>query len=116
MRNRMMASCRSILAIGAGCLVGCQGLDHPSKPAPSILGGGATTPITASQEADAQIALGRVAEQRGEFEQAMGAYRGALDRDRRRADAYQRLAVLHDKQGKFRESAELYRQALEADP
>ncbi|MEA2631859.1 MAG: hypothetical protein QOE66_2078 [Chloroflexota bacterium] len=116
MRDRRMAYCRSALVIGVSCLVGCQALNHPSKPGPSILSDGASTPITAAQEADAQIALGRVAEQRGDFDQAMGAYRGALDRDRHRADAYQRLAVLHDKQGKFRESAALYVQALKADP
>ena len=58
MRDRRMAYCRSALVIGVSCLVGCQGLNHPSKPGPSILSGGASTPITAAQEADAQIALG----------------------------------------------------------
>jgi Tfp pilus assembly protein PilF len=63
-----------------------------------------------------QVALGRVAERRGDPEQAMAAYQEALKRDKRRSDAYQRLAVLHDRKGEFRQSAELYRQALEADP
>jgi hypothetical protein len=60
--------------------------------------------------------MGRVAEKQGDLEQAMAAYRAALTRDDRRADAYLRLAVLHDKQGKFRESAELYRKALVLRP
>jgi tetratricopeptide (TPR) repeat protein len=100
-------------------LVGCR--EVPSRPGtPSPLGwgnarGGGTT-ITPAQEADVQISMGRAAEQQGDLDQAMAAYRAALDRDRRRADAYARLAVLHDKQGKFHESAELYRKALAMQP
>ncbi len=60
--------------------------------------------------------MGRAAEQQGDLDQAMAAYRAALERDKGRADAYLRLAILHDKQGKFRESAELYRKALELKP
>ena len=109
--------------LAAGALIGLVGCHQvPSRPgAPSPLGfgnepkGGGTT-ITPAQEADVQISMGRVAEQRGDLDQAMAAYRAALDRDRRRADAYTRLAVLHDKQGKFRESAELYRKALALRP
>ena len=98
------------------CLAGCQLSGRLRKPSPSILGEGRTEAITARQEADAQISLGRAAEQRGDFEQAILAYRSALKRDKSRADAYHRLAVVHDKQGKFRESAEFYRRALAASP
>jgi len=109
--------------LAAGALIGLAGCHQvPSRPgAPSPLGfgnepkGGGRT-ITPAQEADVQISMGRVAEQQGDLDQAMAAYRAALDRDRRRADAYARLAVLHDKQGKFRESAELYRKALALRP
>lgn len=109
--------------LAAGALIGLAGCQHvPSRPgASSPMGfgnepkGGRTT-ITPAQEADVQISMGRVAEQRGDLDQAMAAYRAALDRDRRRADAYARLAVLHDKQGKFHESAELYRKALALRP
>jgi len=109
--------------LAAGALIGLAGCQQvPSRPgAPSPLGfgneprGGGTT-ITPAQEADVQISMGRVAEQQGDLDQAMAAYRAALDRDRRRADAYTRLAVLHDKQGKFRESADLYRKALALRP
>ena len=93
------------------CLIRCQLPGQLRQPSPSILEGGRTEAITTGQEADAQIALGRAAEQRGEFDQAMLAYRAGLKRDKSRVDAYHRLAVIHDKQGKFRESAELYRQA-----
>ena len=109
--------------LAAGALIGLAGCQQvPSRPgAPSPLGwgnepkGGRTT-ITPAQEADVQISMGRAAEQQGDLDQAMAAYRAALDRDRRRADAYARLAILHDKQGKFHESADLYRKALALRP
>jgi len=101
-------------------LAGCQQV--PSRPAaPPPLGwgsepkGGGTT-VTPAQEADVQISMGRAAEQQGDLDQAMAAYRAALDRDRRRADAYARMAILNDKQGKFHESADLYRKALALRP
>ena len=109
--------------LAAGSLIGlasCQQV--PSRPGTSSpLGwgnsskGGGTT-ITPAQEADVQISMGRAAEQQGNLEQAMFAYRAAVERDQRRADAYARMAVLNDKQGKFRESAELYRKALTVQP
>ncbi|MGA9926465.1 MAG: tetratricopeptide repeat protein, partial [Isosphaeraceae bacterium] len=109
--------------LAAGALIGLAGCHQvPSRPgAPSPLGfgnepkGGGTT-ITPAQEADVQISMGRVAEQQGDLDQAMAAYRAALDRDKSRADAYARLAILHDKQGKFHESADLYRKALALRP
>ncbi len=109
-------------ALAAGALlglVGCQQLlHHPEGPSSR---GRADQPkadgtITPAQEADFQISMGRMAEQEGNLEQAMAAYRVAIGRDKRRADAYARMAVLHDKQGKFRESAELYRKALAQRP
>jgi tetratricopeptide (TPR) repeat protein len=107
----------------AGALIGLAGCQQvPSRPGTSSpLGwgnsskGGEPT-ITPAQEADVQISMGRAAEQQGNLEQAMFAYRAAVERDQRRADAYARMAVLNDKQGKFRESAELYRKALAVQP
>jgi tetratricopeptide (TPR) repeat protein len=107
---------RSALAAVIACSAGCRSWERHPEHSASILEAGKPKAITAGQEADAQIALGRAAEQRGEFDQAMQAYRAGLSRDKKRGDAYGRLAVIHDKQGKFRESAELYRQALEASP
>jgi tetratricopeptide (TPR) repeat protein len=72
--------------------------------------------VTSAQTADMEIALGRIAEREGNIEQAVTAYRQALKRDHRRADAYIRLAILHDQQGRFRESAELYQEALQLVP
>ncbi len=117
--NRMprVRYARGIAAIVVACLAGCQYPDHRPWPRrdPSP-GGGLTSRITAAQEADVQIALGRAAERRGDVDQAMAAYADALKRDRRRADACQRLAILHDGRGEFRQSADLYRQAIEASP
>jgi tetratricopeptide (TPR) repeat protein len=112
-----MAWTQGALAVGLACLAGCQytGSAGRDRGSPGIVGT-PTAAISSAQEADAQIALGRVAEMRGDLDEAKGAYRSALVRNAGRADAYQRLAVLADKQGKFRESAELYRQALETAP
>jgi tetratricopeptide (TPR) repeat protein len=111
----------AVLAAGALiALAGCQQVASRSG-ASSPLGwgnqpkGGEKT-ITPAQEADVQISMGRAAEQQGDLDQAMAAYRAAVERDHRRADAYARMAVLNDKQGKFRESAELYRKALAVQP
>jgi tetratricopeptide (TPR) repeat protein len=116
-RDCRTAWTRAALAVGLACLAGCQHTwsSRLDRGSPGV-GGTSTAAISSAQEADAQIALGRVAEIRGDLEEAKGAYRAALGRDARRSDAYQRLAVLADKQGKFRESAEFYRQALQASP
>jgi tetratricopeptide (TPR) repeat protein len=116
-RPNRTAWTRSALVVGLACLSGCHQLGSARRESgPTGAGGSPTATISSAQEADAQIALGRVAESRGNLEEAKGAYRSALGRDPGRSDAYQRLAVLADKQGKFRESAELYRQALQAAP
>jgi tetratricopeptide (TPR) repeat protein len=119
--SRVISRIGRVLAAGALIgLVGCQQLSsRPGAPPPRGLGNeprGGDPTITPAQEADVQISMGRAAEQQGDLDQAMAAYRAALDRDRRRADAYARLAIVHDKQGKFRESAELYRKALALQP
>jgi Tfp pilus assembly protein PilF len=106
-----------VLTIGVACIAGCNSLGHDSprqtRSSPQSQPTGAVTP---AQEADMQIALGRVAEQRGDLDEAMAAYLDALKRDKHRADAYQRIAVLYDRQGNFRQSGEMYRMALAADP
>ena len=108
--------------LAAGALVGLAGCQQvPFRPGGSSPQGWGNDPkgggtITPAQEADVQISMGRAAEQQGNLEQAMCAYRAAVERDQRRADAYARMAVLNDKQGKFRESAELYRKALAVQP
>src|SRR5262249_51155381 len=107
------------LMLGLACLAGCvtmrPGRGTSRREAPADAGGPMGTPPPA-QEADVRVALGRTAEARGDFQQAMAAYRAALDRDRRRADACLRLAILHDRQGQFAESADLYGRALALAP
>jgi Tfp pilus assembly protein PilF len=105
------------LAFGIALLAGCHHLERtPANGGHSSLGGEPAKAVTRSQEADMQISLGRAAEHRGAFDEAMVAYKDALRRDKHRADAYQRLAVLYDRRGDFRESAEMYKSALAADP
>ena len=72
--------------------------------------------LTTAQQADMQIAMGRVSERQGDLAAAMASYGEALKRDGSRSDAYVRMAVVHDRQGEFRESADLYRQALKLSP
>jgi tetratricopeptide (TPR) repeat protein len=116
-RNRRTVRGRAALALGIACLAGCQHLNRPARrpgPAPGPREPGAK--VTPAQVADVQIALGRAAEQRGDPDGAIAAYRDALARDRHRADAYWRLAILHDRRALFGESETLYRKALELDP
>lgn len=72
--------------------------------------------LAPQQKADMHFALGRVAESRGETEQAVQAYRAALAEDHLRYDASWRLAVLLDRQGKADEAEKLFRAAIERAP
>lgn len=87
------------------------GRHHPTRPPSDDV-----AVVTDLQAADVQVAAGRSLEKRGEVEQAMNAYREALRRDPRRADASWRLGVLHDQQGKYKDSAGYYRRAAAAMP
>ena len=103
-----------VLAV-AGCqqlpLNHAKPLKNPANDSPP-----AQANLTAAQQADMQIAMGRVTENQGDLAGAMTAYREALKRDQNSAEAHARMAVIHDKQGEFRESAELYRKALKLSP
>jgi Tfp pilus assembly protein PilF len=122
MRRIYLTSClgKALVVWGACCLTGCQQFHLNSPPSfqkkPSDAPQTADGNLSAAQQADIQIAMGRVNERQGDFAGAMTAYREAVKRDSRRADAYARMAILHDKQGEFREAAELYRQALKLSP
>src|SRR5262245_4140986 len=106
------------LALALACLTGGGQMPPMSTgwPRPQAPPGGTAGAATVAQEADVQVALGRVAERQGDFPRAMATYRAALERDRSRADACLRLAVLHDSQGQFNEAARWYRRALELAP
>jgi tetratricopeptide (TPR) repeat protein len=105
-----------ILGIGIPCVVGCQNIGtQPKRTAPILGDKEPMSQVTPSQVADVQIAMGRVAEKRGDVDQAMAAYQEALKRDGNRADAYLRLASLKVQQGKYQEAEGLYRQALQVD-
>src|SRR4051812_37205233 len=109
----------------AGWATGCHSLPRtsfqpvhrPPHPTASLLESrDPQVNLTAAQEADVQVALGRTLEKQGEIAKAMASYQEAVRRDAHRADAYLRLAILHDRQGQFRDSAALYQQALAARP
>jgi Flp pilus assembly protein TadD len=108
------------LAIGvACCLVGCQQLPMNAAPTSGGYSSASSAPdgkLTRAQQADMQIAMGRVSERQGDLAAAMASYGEAVKRDGSRSDAYVRMAVVHDRQGEFRESADLYGQALKLSP
>jgi Tfp pilus assembly protein PilF len=104
-------------AAGIAGLTGCQNLENAAHRGRfSSQANDPKTGVSRAQEADMQIALGRVAERRGAFDEAMFAYKEALKRDKHRADAYQRLAILYDRQADFHQSADMYKMALAIDP
>ena len=109
----------AFVACGALVVAGCQQL-HLSRTAATKKAASETPEpqanLTAAQQADMQIAMGRMTENQGDLVGAMASYREALGRDQKSAEAHTRMAVVHDKQGEFRESAELYRKALKLSP
>ncbi len=117
-RDRRTGPAGGWAALGLLCLAGCHNLGGRPSPqsGPAGLGSEPSPAVTRAQEADMQITMGRNAERKGDFDQAIAIYKDALKRDKSRADAYQRLAIIHDRRGEFRESAELYRMALAASP
>lgn len=104
----------SLLSV-AGCATWGPDGGAPRRTATTGLGGPMKAP-TSAQEADVEIALGRTAESRGNFEQAAGAYQSAFKRDPSRGDACLRLAVLNDRQGRFAEASPWYERALKINP
>src|SRR5712692_3516094 len=78
---------------------GCQMFD--TRPAPPLQVTAEKSPkLNVAQVADVKIAVARSLEDRGEYEQAEGAYREALQKAPNRVDALLRLAALRDRNGK----------------
>jgi tetratricopeptide (TPR) repeat protein len=75
-----------------------------------------TPRVSAAQEADVQIAFGRVAESQGNIDGAEAAYRAALRRDKSRADAYLHLANTLTLKGEYRQARDQYQKAIQASP
>jgi Tfp pilus assembly protein PilF len=121
MRRIDLMRCLGMAFVACGALIsaGCQQMQlnrtPPMKKATSETPQPQTN-LSAAQQADMQIAMGRVTENQGDLAGAMAAYRAAVTRDQKSAEAHARMAVVHDKQGEFRESAELYRKALQLSP
>ena len=118
-RTYRIARLGALAVGGACCLVGCHQLQTNADPTSD--GSKTTSPardgkLTSAQQADMQIAMGRVSERQGDLAAAMASYQEAVKRDSSRSDAYVRMAVVHDRQGEFRESADLYRQAIKLAP
>lgn len=103
------------LSLVAGC-----GQYRPFQPrehdSAKLLNSGPTKRVTARQQADVQVALGRSLEESGNLAEAEAAYRNAVRNDSRRADAEDRLAVLADRKGEVKESAKHFARARALEP
>jgi Tfp pilus assembly protein PilF len=95
---------------------GCGHVPPLSSSLPAVSASATGGAVSKAQQADVQIALGRMLEGEGQVGPAVRAYTLALQKDPGRADACARLAVLHDRQGKFEESARWYERALTLRP
>jgi Tfp pilus assembly protein PilF len=69
-------------------------------------------PLSNRQVADVQLTLARSLEQQGKMEQALEAYRTAVEKDPRRTTGYWRMANLLSRMGQFEESEVMYQEAL----
>jgi tetratricopeptide (TPR) repeat protein len=109
---------RQLMAVGiAGSLCGCGSLDLGSPHHNmSRTSDGRGDKVTPAQQADVQIAFGRVAESEGNVEQAEAAYRAALKRDKSRGDAHLHLANMLTLKGEYRQAQDEYQKAIEANP
>jgi tetratricopeptide (TPR) repeat protein len=82
----------------------------------ALLDSGPSPKITARQAADVQVAVGLSLEETNKPKEAEAAYREAIAKDPKRADAIERLAVLSDMKGDYKSSNLLFARALELDP
>ncbi len=110
---------RLTLALALAAPVGC--VHAPSRPrvehdTASLLDSGPTARVSARQAADVRFALGRTHEEEGRPDQAEAAYRSALERDPRRADAEARLAILADRKGDGAGADRHFERALKLEP
>jgi len=102
------------LALSAGCRGGAgRRGEHASA---GLLSSGRAGKVTRRQAADVEVALGRSLEEAGDREGAESAYRDALRKDPKRADAEGRLAVLADERGDRKAAAEHFDRALKLAP
>jgi tetratricopeptide (TPR) repeat protein len=109
------------LIAGLVVVCGCgetRSFKQPKEHASSeLLNSSAPTPkITPQQAADVQVAVGHTLEESNKPKEAEGAYRDALGKDPKRADAIERLAVLSDMKGDFKSSDQLFTRALQLEP
>jgi Tfp pilus assembly protein PilF len=108
----------TLLAPLLAAVVGCAQTsgEHPRHASAQLLDSGTTTRVTRRQAADVQIAMARTLEESEQLAEAEAAYREALKRDPKRADAHHRLAVLCDRRADFKGSAKQYDEAARLDP
>jgi len=106
-----------VLGISAVLLGGCKQTEvRPAYQSPLLGAKDESGILSDRQVADVQISFARALQDQGDLERAAAAYREAIKRNPKQAEAFQRLAILYDHQGKFDTSAGLFRQALKLAP
>jgi tetratricopeptide (TPR) repeat protein len=107
-----------LLGLAVICLAsGCHNPRRPtSTPPPSPIAKLPDRKISREEDANVQLAFGRVAEQQGNLDSALAAYMGASKNAPHRAEILQRIAVTHDRMGHFAEASTYYAKALAASP
>ncbi|AMV38182.1 tetratricopeptide repeat protein [Planctomyces sp. SH-PL62] len=109
-----LALVAAALAMGAGCRGGAgRRVEHESA---SLLNGLGPSKVSRRQAADVEVALGRSQEESGDLAGAEAAYRDALKKDPRRADAEVRLAVLAEERGERKQADEHFDRAVKLAP
>jgi Tfp pilus assembly protein PilF len=103
-------------ALALVLVAGCQSTGPTASPATVSPAAEPRAALTAAQQADVKIALGRSLEKSGDLDRAIAIYGDALAKDPTRYDACLRLAALHERQGRLTESREWYRKALALQP
>lgn len=112
--RRLILACLILtMAAPAGC--GQLRSQQRDRRRVDILNTGPSPKLNKRQSADVQIALGRSLEEAGNLTDAEAAYRNALTKDPKRADAEQRLAILADERGDQAEAERRFERALSLD-
>lgn len=117
-RREMIRNALLLMFATLGLNPGCAQTSERTKnhASASILDSGPSPKVTSRQAADIEFAVGRSAEEQGQFAEAEASYLTALAKDPKRADAEVRLAILRDRKGDTTGADKHFARALKLRP